>query len=113
MIGAMLCEREANTDTTTTTTAKKGRVQTILRVAQGERFVGDVLLDEQGRVWRHADTIPADVVLKALLAFTRQGEVCGTVRPRKGGRDFAWFVVGALAEEHATEVVPALAGAAA
>ena len=55
------------------------RVQTVLRVSEGERYLGDVLLDGSNRVWRRADTIPADVVLKVLVGYSRQGETCGRV----------------------------------
>lgn len=75
---------------------RKSRVQTVLRVSAGERYLGDVLLDARGRVWRKAGPIPADVVLKALLAFSRQGEVCGELVGRLDGRTYVWFVVGAL-----------------
>jgi hypothetical protein len=74
------------------------RVQTVLRVSVADRYVGDILLDGQGRVWRHADPIPADVVLKAMLAQVRQGETCGSVVGRKDGRTYLWYVVGGMAE---------------
>ena len=77
--------------------AKGGRVQTVLRVAEGERYVGDILIDRKGRVWRHADTIPADVVLKALVAHRRGGEPCGRVVSLRDGRTYSWVVLGALA----------------
>jgi hypothetical protein len=83
----------------------QGRVRTVLRVSQGERYVGDVLLDGRDRVWRRADTIPPDVVLKALLAFARQGDVCGELVGRLDGRPYSWFVVGALLEMPAGEGV--------
>ena len=76
----------------------QGRVRTVLRVSQGERYVGDILLDGRDRVWRRADTIPADVVLRALLAFARQGDICGELVGRLDGRTYSWFVVGALLE---------------
>jgi hypothetical protein len=78
--------------------ARGGRVQSVLRVAVEDRYLGDILLDRDGRVWRHADTIPADVVLKAMLANGRRGEVCGQMVGLKDGRNYSWFVVGALAE---------------
>jgi hypothetical protein len=74
------------------------RVRSVLRVAGEDRYLGDVLLDANGRVWRHADTIPPDVVLKATLAHNRRGEVCGKLVGLKDGRSYSWFVVGALAE---------------
>ena len=76
----------------------QSRIQTILRVAVEDRYLGDVLLDANGRVWRHADTIPPDVVLKAMLAHGRRGEVCGRLVGRTDGRSYNWFVVGAFAE---------------
>lgn len=76
---------------------KPGRVRKVLRVAVGERYVGDILLDARGRVWRHADTIPADVVLKAMLAHNRQGDVCGRLVGLRDGQAYSWVVVGALA----------------
>jgi hypothetical protein len=72
------------------------RVQTVLRVSEEGRYAGDILLDGAGRVWRHAKTIPADVVLRVLLSFTRQGEVCGQLVRRSDGQTYHWFVVGAL-----------------
>ena len=78
--------------------AKRSRIQDVLRVAEGDRYLGDILLDTRGRVWRHADTIPADVVLKAYLAYARQDETCGQVVGRKDGRKYTWYVVGLMAE---------------
>jgi hypothetical protein len=76
---------------------RPGRVQAVLRVARGDRYVGDVLIDRKGRVWRHADTIPSDVVLKAMLA-RRRGDVCGQLVGLRDGRVYSWVVVGATAE---------------
>jgi hypothetical protein len=87
----------------------QGRVRTVLRVSQGDRYVGDILLDGRDRVWRRADTIPADVVLKALLAFARQGDVCGELVGRTDGRSYSWFVVGALLEMPAGEAAVGMA----
>ena len=78
--------------------ARPGKARVVLRVAVEGRYLGDILLDGGGRVWRHADTIPADVVLKAVLANGRRGEVCGQLVGRKDGQTYSWFVVGALAE---------------
>jgi hypothetical protein len=75
------------------------RVQTVLRVSEGERYVGDILLDGQQRVWRRANTIPPDVVLKVLMGFTRQGETCGKVFARGDNRAFLWHLVGSLPAE--------------
>jgi hypothetical protein len=79
------------------------RVQTVLRVAEDGRYAGDVLLDGNNRVWRHARTIPADVVLRVLRSFTRQGEVCGTLVRNSDGQRYEWFVVGAMAEGQEVE----------
>jgi hypothetical protein len=79
---------------------RAGRVQAVLRVAQGERYVGDILIDRKGRVWRHADTIPADVVLKAMVA-QRRGEICGRLVGLRDGRVYSWVVVGATTAEAA------------
>src|SRR5262249_52912973 len=77
---------------------RKGRVGTVGRGAAGGRYVGGILLDARGRVWRHADTIPADVVLKTLVAVRRQTEVCGRFVGRTDGRVYLWYVVGAVPE---------------
>ena len=81
-------------------TRKNGgkRVQTVLRVSDEGRYLGDILLDGRNRVWRHAKSIPADIVLRALLAFTRQGELCGRLARKSDGRTYLWFVVGAVEE---------------
>jgi hypothetical protein len=83
-----MCEQRTN---------RRTRVETTLRVSQGELYVGDILLDERGRVWRHADTIPSDVVLKALIAHTRQDDTCGTITSRSDARTYLWYVVGVVA----------------
>ena len=72
------------------------RVRTVLRVSEEGRYAGDILLDGEDRVWRHARTIPRDVVLRVLLHYTRQGEVCGKLERRADGRTYLWFVVGAV-----------------
>jgi hypothetical protein len=79
------------------TEQRASRVQTVLRVAEAERYVGDILLDGGGKVWRHADTIPSDIVLKAVVLHTRQDETCGKLTARKDGRVYLWYVVGGLA----------------
>jgi hypothetical protein len=73
------------------------KVQTVLRVSQGEMYIGDILLDGKGRVWRHADTIPSDIVLKAMIQHNRADEMCGTLTSRRDGRTYLWYVVGGLA----------------
>jgi hypothetical protein len=75
-------------------TRPQSRVQTVLRVSEGERYVGDILLDAEDRVWRHADTIPSDVVFKALFGYSRRDERGGKLKSRKDGRVYFWHVVG-------------------
>lgn len=77
-------------------TKRYSLVQTVLRVAEGERYIGDILLDDRDRVWRSADTIPSDIVLKALVQYTRQGETSGRLISRQGQRVYYWFTVGAV-----------------
>ncbi|NBO90963.1 MAG: hypothetical protein EBV06_01395 [Planctomycetia bacterium] len=74
-------------------TTKPKKVRYVLRVAAGEQYVGDILLTVNNRVWRHADTIPTDVVLKALLAFDRRGETYGRVIGREDQQTYTWFVL--------------------
>jgi hypothetical protein len=81
---------------TTRDSQRRTRVQTVLRVSDGSRFVGDVVLDANNRVWRRAVTIPSDIVLKAVVAFTRQDEACGRLTSRGDGREYLWHVVGAM-----------------
>jgi hypothetical protein len=69
----------------------------VLRVWEGERYLGDVLLDGNNRIWRHARTIPSDVVLRVLVAFTRQGETGGQMVRQRDGQSYLWHVVGAVA----------------
>src|SRR5947209_18112936 len=78
---------------------RASRVQTVLRVARGELYVGDILLDADNRVWRHATTIPADVVLKALVGYSRGGDLFGKLVGRKDGLPYYWHVVGVQAEQ--------------
>ncbi len=79
-------------------TTANPRVLTVLRVAQGEHYVGDILLDRKGRVWRHADSIPSDVVLKALVAHRRSHELFGQVIGLHDRRTYSWVVVGATTQ---------------
>lgn len=73
--------------------AQQKKVTRVLRVAAGEQYVGDILLDRKDRVWRHADTIPTDVVLKALLVFSRMGTMAGQVVSRRDGQVYSWCVM--------------------
>jgi hypothetical protein len=83
---------------------RAGRVQTVLRVARGELYVGDILLDADNRVWRHATTIPADVVLKALVGYSRGGDLFGKLIGRKDGLPYYWHVVGAQEQSESESV---------
>jgi hypothetical protein len=76
--------------------ARGKKVAAVLRVSAGDRYLGDILLDGRDRVWRRADTIPAEIVLKALAAHTRgaeRGEVVG----RLDGQEYRWFLMGSEA----------------
>jgi hypothetical protein len=93
--------------------AKKrgGKVRSVLRVNREGRWIGDVLLDRRGRVWRHVEAIPADVVLKAMAAFTR-GEVRGELIGRRDGLSYAWHEVVEQPEAEEAVIVVNLADAA-
>jgi len=93
--------------------AKKrmGKVRSVLRVNREGRWIGDVLLDRKGRVWRHVEAIPADVVLKAVAAFTR-GEVRGELIGRRDGLAYVWHEVVEQPETEETVIVVNLADAA-
>jgi hypothetical protein len=69
------------------------RVASVLRVESGGRYLGDVLLDRRGRVWRRATTVPPEVALKALVSRTRQGAAAGEVQARNG-EVFTWRLLG-------------------
>jgi hypothetical protein len=79
------------------------KVQTVLRVSEEGRYAGDILLGGDNRVWRHARTVPADVVLRVLLSFTRGEEVCGQLVRRSDGRTYHWFAVGLVPAEDEAE----------
>ena len=83
---AMLSQRTAKTAQTPTK-----KVSTVIRVAAGEQYVGDILLDRRHRVWRRAEPLPADVVLKILLAYSRRGETCGQVVGLRDGQIYSWI----------------------
>jgi hypothetical protein len=86
-----------------------GKVKSVLRVKRDELWIGDILLDRRGRVWRHVDSIPPDIVLKAMAAFTR-GEERGELVGRRCGLNYKWQVVGL--EEEAVSARAELAEAA-
>lgn len=79
--------------------APRKKVTAVLRVLAGDRYLGDILLDRKGRVWRKATTLPADVVLKALVAFTRRGEQRGVVVGLKDGGEYSWYLLGSEVEQ--------------
>jgi hypothetical protein len=95
------------------TKAKKrgGKVRSVLRVNREGRWIGDVLLDRKCRVWRHVEAVPADVVLKAVAAFTR-GEARGELVGRRDGLSYAWHEVVEQPEAEETAIVVNLADAA-
>ncbi len=78
--------------------ARAKKVASVLRVTAGERYLGDILLDRKNRVWRRADTIPPEVVLKALLARARRGDEGGVIEARSG-EVFTWFLMGSAVEK--------------
>ena len=69
--------------------ARRSKVRSVLRVTHGDRWIGDILIDGKDRIWRHADTIPRDVVAKILFAFTRQTDA-GDVVGRDTGWTYSW-----------------------
>jgi hypothetical protein len=73
------------------TLSRTKKVATVLRVAAGEQYIGDILLDSRNRVWRRAEPLPTDVVLKILLAYSRRGESFGQVTGRQTGQVFTWI----------------------
>jgi len=90
---------------------KAGKVKSVLRVMRGGLWVGDVLLDRKGRVWRHVPSIPTDVVLKAVSAFTR-GEGRGELTGRRDGLVYGWYEVVEQVAVKETDVTAELAEAA-
>src|SRR5947209_8150271 len=96
---------------TTKEKKKAGKVRSALRVLRAGLWIGDILLDRKGRVWRHVNTVPPDVVLKAVAAFTR-GEERGELTGRRDGLVYGWYEVVEQAEAKEAEVVVELAEAA-
>ena len=72
--------------------ARRSKVRSVLRVTHGDRWVGDILIDGRDRIWRHADTIPRDVVAKILFAFTRRPDLIGAVVGGDTGWTYSWQV---------------------
>ena len=72
--------------------ARRSKVRSVLRVTHSDRWVGDILIDGKQRIWRHADTIPRDVVAKILFAFTHRDDPAGAVVGRDTGWTYSWQV---------------------
>src|ERR1700722_10946362 len=68
-------------------------VSEILRISEGDFVVGDVLLDGLERVLRCDAGVPRDVVLKALVLYTRRNILIGEVVSSTNGRTYAWDVL--------------------
>ncbi len=65
-------------------------VREILRISEGDFVVGDVQLDELGRVLKRGAGVPRDVALKALVLYSRRHVLLGEVVSREDGRTYAW-----------------------
>jgi hypothetical protein len=65
----------------------------LMRISEGGFLVGRVLLDGLERVLKHDAAVPRDVVLKALVLYTRRGQLLGEVVSRENGRTYAWDVL--------------------
>jgi hypothetical protein len=75
-------------------TGRKTRTAgTTITVRRSGSLVGAMLLNAAGRTQHCTPDIPADVVLKVLVRFTRGGEVGGEVRGRDGAT-YVWCVLG-------------------
>src|SRR5258708_38829943 len=61
----------------------------LLRISEEGFPVGDVLLDGLERVLKRDAGVPRDVALKALVAYTRRGQLVGEVVSRENGRTYA------------------------
>jgi hypothetical protein len=76
-----------------TLTQTQTTTSTIIHVARGKVFVGEIILDAQDRV-RHADRgIPRDVVLKTLVTYTRTDDVSGPLLGANG-KSYRWQLIG-------------------
>lgn len=75
-----------------TPTAPNGGYE-ILRISEGGFPVGDVLLDGLERMLKSGAGVPKDVVFKALVLYTRRGQLIGEVVSRENGRTYAWDVL--------------------
>jgi len=65
----------------------------LMRITQGKLLTGRVLLDSLERVLKHDARIPRDVVLKALVLYTRRHRLLGETVSREDGRTYAWDVL--------------------
>jgi hypothetical protein len=65
----------------------------LIRISEEGFPIGDVLLDGLERVLKHDGRIPRDVVLKALVLYTRCGQLVGEAASRENGRTYAWDVI--------------------
>src|SRR5262249_36525137 len=95
----------------TTEKKKAGKVRDVLRVLRDGRWLGGVLLDRKGGVWRHVDSVPADVVLKSVAAFVR-GDERGEMVGRRDGLAYSWHLVVEQPAAVETEVGTEMAEAA-
>ena len=66
-----------------------------IRVTRGRAFVGDLLVGEEHRLLQADATVPKDVVLKALVQFTREPELAGELWGRDG-RQYSWMLLEAV-----------------
>jgi hypothetical protein len=81
------------TPTSATTPKQQTGTNTILHVTRGKVFLGEIILDDRDRV-RQADRgIPKDVVLKALVLYTRGDDLAGAIAGRDG-KSYRWQFIG-------------------
>jgi hypothetical protein len=57
---------------------------TPVRIFLGPRFLGQLLLDANGQLWRRGPEVPTDIALKVLVVFSRSPVREGEVRGRDG-----------------------------
>jgi len=75
-------------------TTRLSTITTTFLVLDEDGLVGEIILDDRDRVVHAGSDIPKDVVLKALVAFTRCNEEAGWVRSRQDHRLYSWQVMG-------------------
>ena len=66
---------------------------TILHVTRGKVFLGEIILDGKDRVRQADHGIPRDVVLKALVLYTRGNDLTGSIDGRDG-KSYRWQFIG-------------------